>query len=101
VPRSGGGREVKRFLAGQNRQQSGLDPDGGLSDLEATDDGRFRYVKAPQTELVFQAGENGTPATLTTYIEGKVQYHYSRVPSDNLTTTQLQEFIGVYRSDEV
>ena len=64
-----------RVLLGNGNLQSGLDPDGGLSDLEATDDGRFRYVKAPQTELVFQAGENATPVTLTTYIDGKVQYH--------------------------
>jgi hypothetical protein len=69
--------------------------------LEATDDGGFRCVKAPQTELVFQAGENATPATLTTYIDGKVQYHYSCVPSNSLTTIQLHEFTGVYRSDEV
>jgi hypothetical protein len=76
-------------------------PRRGLSDLEATDDGGFRCVKAPQTELVFQAGENATPATLTTYIDGKVQYHYSCVPSNSLTTIQLHEFTGVYRSDEV
>jgi CubicO group peptidase (beta-lactamase class C family) len=93
-------RVMRVRLAGSNLQ-SGLDADGGLSDLEATNDARFRYIKDPQTELVFQDGENGAAATLTTYIGGKMQHHYSRVPSYNPTATQLQEFTGVYRSDEV
>ena len=93
-------RVMRVRLRGGNLQ-SGLDADGRLSDLEATDDARFRYIKEPQTELVFQAGENGAPATLTTYIGGKMQHHYSRVPSYDPTATQLLEFAGVYRSDEI
>ena len=65
-----------RVRLGDGNLQSGLDADGSLSDLEATNDARFRYISAPQTELVFQAGENGAPATLTTYIGGKMQHHY-------------------------
>ena len=60
-----------RVRLGGANLQSGLNADGRLSDLEATSDARFRYVKEPQTELVFQAGENGVPNTLTTYIDGK------------------------------
>jgi CubicO group peptidase (beta-lactamase class C family) len=92
---------IMRVGLGGGHLQSGLNVGGRLSDLEATDDARFRYIKGPQTELVFHAGENGTPATLTTYIDGKIQYHYSRPPSYVPTATQLQEFTGVYRSDEV
>jgi CubicO group peptidase (beta-lactamase class C family) len=93
-------RVMRVRLRGGNLQ-SGLDADGRVSDLEATDDARFRYIKDPQTELVFQAGENGAPAMLTTYIAGKMQHHYSRVPLYDPTATQLQEFTGVYRSDEI
>jgi len=92
---------VMRVRLGGGNLQSGLDADGSVSDLEATADARFRYVKNLQTELVFQAGENEAPATLTTYIDGKLQHHYSRVPSYVPTAAQLQEFTGVYRSEEV
>jgi CubicO group peptidase (beta-lactamase class C family) len=95
------GDRIMRVRLGGGNLQSGLDADGRVADLEATDDARFRYIKDPQTELVFQAGENGTPASLTTYIGGKMQHHYARAPSYAPTTTQLQEFTGVYRSDEV
>jgi hypothetical protein len=81
--------------------QSGLNADGRLSDLEATDNARFRYIKEPQTELVFRADENGTPASLSTYIDGKIQHHYSLMPLYEPTAAQLQEFTGVYRSQEI
>jgi YD repeat-containing protein len=93
-------RVMRVRLAGGSLQ-SGLNADGRVLDLEATDDARFRYIKEPQTELVFQAGENETPATLTTYTDGKMQHRYSRAPSYEPTAAQLQEFTGVYRSDEV
>jgi len=92
---------VMRVRLGSTNLQSGLNADGRLSDLEATSDARFRYTKEPQTELVFQAGGNGAPDTLTTYIDGKMQHHYSRVLPSDPTATQLQEFTGMYRSDEV
>ena len=41
------------------------------------------------------------PATLTSYLDGKQQHRYTRVPSYQPTPAQLQEFTGVYRSDEV
>jgi CubicO group peptidase (beta-lactamase class C family) len=94
------GDRVMRVRLRDGELQSGLEIDGRLSSLEATNDVRFRYVKEPQVELVFQAGENGTPDTLTTYIDGKKQHRYSRVPSYQPTATQLQEFAGMYRSDE-
>src|SRR5712672_1289257 len=65
-------RVMRVRLMGGNLQ-SGLNADGRVLDLEATDDGRFRYIKEPLTELVFQAGENGTPAALTNYTKGKMQ----------------------------
>jgi CubicO group peptidase (beta-lactamase class C family) len=80
---------------------SGLDADGGLGDLEATGDARFRSVRDPRTEFVFAGGDNGAPATLTTYTAGKLQYRYARAPSYAPTSAQLQEFTGVYRSDEI
>jgi hypothetical protein len=92
---------VMRVRLGGTNLQSGLNADGGLSDLEATSDVRFRYTREPQTELVFQAGGNGTPDTLTTYIDGKLQHHYSRVVPAELAATRLQEFTGTYRSDEL
>jgi hypothetical protein len=93
-------RVMRVHLAGTNLQ-SGLNADGRLSDLEATSDARFRYIKSPETELVFQAVGNGAPDTLTTYIDGKMQHHYSRVLPSDPTATQLQELTGIYRSDEV
>jgi CubicO group peptidase (beta-lactamase class C family) len=80
---------------------SGLDVDGRLGDLEAIGDGRFRSVREPQTEFVFEGGGDGAPATLTTYTAGKLQYRYARASSYAPTPAQLQEFTGVYRSDEV
>ena len=96
-----GNDRVMRVQPGPGILQSGLDVDGSLTDLEATDDVRFRYVNFPQTELVFNAAENGTPPTVTTYIDGKMQHRYERVPSYEPTAAELQEFAGVYRSDEV
>ena len=41
------------------------------------------------------------PETLTTYIDGKIQHHYSRVVPSDPSAAQLQDFTGVYRSDEI
>jgi CubicO group peptidase (beta-lactamase class C family) len=92
---------IMRVRLGGGNLQSGLDVDGRVSDLEATNGDRFRYVKEPETELAFEAGENGAPAALTTYSDGKMQHHYARVTSYEPTPAELQEFTGVYRSDEV
>ena len=97
----GEGDRVMRVRLGGGSLRSGLEVDGNLSDLEATSDARFRYISAPQTELVFQDGDNGAPAILTTYIGGKLQYRYTRVPSYDPMDAQLQEFTGIYRSDEI
>jgi YD repeat-containing protein len=95
------GDRVMRVRLGGSNLRGGLDADGSLSDLEATNDARFHYISAPQTELVFQDGENGTPATLTTYVAGKMQHRYARAPSYEPTASQLHEFTGAYRSDEI
>lgn len=97
----GEGDRVMRVRLGGGNLRSGLEADGNLLDLEATTDARFRYVSAPQTELVFQEGDNGAPAMLTTYIGGKMQHRYARAPSYEPTATLLQEFAGTYRSDEI
>jgi len=92
---------IMRVRLAAGNLQSGLDIDGRVLDLEATKGGRFRYIKEPETELAFEPGENGAPTALTTYTDGKMQHHYSRVPSYEPTPAELQEFAGVYRSDEV
>ena len=58
-------------------------------------------MREPQTELVFSGGENGAPATLTTYTDGKLQHSYSRATPYQPSAAQLEEFAGTYRSDEV
>jgi len=95
------GDRVLRVRLRDGELQAGLEADGAVLGLEATGDARFRYTREPQTELVFRAGENGGPATLTTYSNGKLQHSYSRAPSYQPTAAQLQEYTGVYRSDEV
>ena len=61
----------------------------------------FAMCREPQTELVFSGGENGAPATLKTYTDGKLQHSYSRATPFEPSTAQLEEYAGIYRSDEV
>ena len=100
VAREDGDRVYRIRLEG-GRLQGGLGADGGGNELEAIAQDRFRFIKYPQTELVFQAGANGASAELTTFIDGKKQYRYARAPSFEPTAAQLQEYAGIYRSDEV
>ena len=73
------GDRVMRVRFRDGELQSALEADGRVFGVEATGD-TLRYVREPQTELVFSGGENGAPATLTTYTDGKLQQSYSRVP---------------------
>jgi CubicO group peptidase (beta-lactamase class C family) len=95
------GDRVMRVRFRDGELQSGLEADGRANGLEATRDERFRYVREPQTELVFSGGENGAPATLTTYTDGKLQHSYSRAAPYQPSAEELQEYAGTYRSDEV
>jgi len=38
---------------------------------------------------------------VTTYLDGKKAHHYVRVPPYNPTDTELQQFAGTYRAEEV
>jgi CubicO group peptidase (beta-lactamase class C family) len=95
------GDRVMRVRFRDGELQGGLEADGRAFGLEATRDERFRYMREPQTELVFSGGENGAPATLTTYTDGKLQHSYSRAAPYEPSAAELQEYAGVYRSDEV
>jgi len=95
------GDRVMRVRFRDGELQGGLEADGRAFGLEATRDERFRYMREPQTELVFSGGENGSPATLTTYTDGKLQHSYSRAMPYQPSAAELQEFAGTYRSDEV
>jgi CubicO group peptidase (beta-lactamase class C family) len=95
------GDRVMRVRFGDGELQGGLEADGRAFGLEAMRDERFRYMREPQTELVFSGGENGAPTTLTTYTDGKLQHSYSRATPYEPSVAELQEYAGVYRSDEV
>jgi CubicO group peptidase (beta-lactamase class C family) len=95
------GDRVMRVRFRDGELQSGLNVDGRVAGLLAIDEARFRSSTEPRTEFAFKDGENGMPATLTSYLDGKLQHRYSRVPSYQPTAAQLQEFTGRYRSDEV
>jgi hypothetical protein len=95
------GDRVMRVRLKDGVLQGGLNADGSALGLEAAGDARFRYAREPQTELVFRAGENGAPATLTTYTDGKPQHSYSRASPYEPSAAELQEYAGVYRSEEV
>jgi CubicO group peptidase (beta-lactamase class C family) len=95
------GDRVMRVRFRDGELQGGLEADGRAFGLEAMRDERFRYMREPQTELVFSGGENGAPATLTTYTDGRLQHSYSRATPYEPSVAELQEYAGVYRSDEV
>jgi CubicO group peptidase (beta-lactamase class C family) len=80
---------------------AGLGATGAGEDIVAIDQDRFRFIKYPRTELFFQAGANDAPPEVTSSISGKKQYHYTRVGPYEPTAAQLQEFTGVYRSEEI
>jgi len=55
----GEGDRVMRVRLRDGELQSALMPTALALGLEATGEARFRSIREPQTELVFEAGENG------------------------------------------
>ena len=74
---------------------------GKASAMEAIGVDRFRYPINPRTEAAFEEGKAGGPAEVTTYLDGKKAHHYVRVPPYNPTDSELQQFAGTYRAEEV
>jgi YD repeat-containing protein len=73
---------------------------GESYELEALNDNRFRYLVFP-TELEFERSVAGAPIGLTAYVRGMKPLQFSRVSAYEPTNAQLQEFTGVFRSDEI
>jgi hypothetical protein len=69
--------------------------------MEAVGVDRFRYSSYPQTEVAFQEDKAGDSVEVTTYIDGKKQHHYVRVVRYNPTDSELRQFVGTYRGEEV
>lgn len=84
-----------------DRLMAGPGATGTGEDLVAIEENRFRFVKYPRTELLFQAGAGDALPEVTSSTGGKQQYHYTRVAPYEPTPAQLQEFAGTYRSAEV
>jgi CubicO group peptidase (beta-lactamase class C family) len=74
---------------------------GKGSTMEAVGVDRFRYSSYPQTEVAFQEDKAGDSVEVTTYIDGKKQHHYVRVVRYNPTDSELRQFVGTYRGEEV
>jgi hypothetical protein len=69
--------------------------------MEAIGADRFRYQDDPRTEIAFQQGKAGDSTELTSYLDGKKLHYYVRVPPYKPTDSELQQFAGTYRGDEV
>jgi hypothetical protein len=61
---------------------------------------RFRYVVF-QTELSFRQDETGTPAGFTARTKAGKSFQFSRAIAYQPTAAQLEDFTGVFRSDEI
>ena len=77
---------------------------GGLNgkgyELRAISDTRFRYVVF-QTELSFPQDETGTPTGFTARTKEGKSFKFSRAAAYQPTVAQLEDFTGVFRSDEI
>jgi CubicO group peptidase (beta-lactamase class C family) len=77
---------------------------GGLDvkgyELRAIGDTRFRYVVF-QTELSFRQDGTGTPTGFTARTKEGKSFQFSRVTAYQPTAAQLEDFTGVFRSDEI
>jgi hypothetical protein len=80
--------------------QGGIGVYGKGSTLEAIGANRFRCPSNLRTEVAFQEGKAGASAEATTYVNGKKQHHYVRVPPYNPTDSELLQFVGTYRGEE-
>jgi CubicO group peptidase (beta-lactamase class C family) len=75
-------------------------PDGKGYELRAISDTRFRYVVF-QTELSFRQDETGTPTGFTARTKAGKSFQFSRAIAYQPTAAQLEDFTGVFRSDEI
>ena len=74
--------------------------DGKGYELRAISDTRFRYVVF-QTELSFRQDESGTPTGFTARTKAGKSFQFSRAIAYQPTAAQLEDFTGVFRSDEI
>jgi CubicO group peptidase (beta-lactamase class C family) len=74
---------------------------GKGSPIEAIGADRFRYMNYPRTEVAFREDKTGEAVEATTYIDGKMQHRYVRARPYNPTESELRQFVGTYRSNEV
>jgi CubicO group peptidase (beta-lactamase class C family) len=69
-------------------------------ELRAISDTRFRYVVF-QTELSFRQDGTGTPIGFTARTKEGKSFQFSRATAYQPTAAQLEDFTGVFRSDEI
>ena len=69
-------------------------------ELRAIGDTRFRYVVF-QTELSFRQDGTGTPTGFTARNKEGKSFQFSRATAYQPTAAQLEDFTGVFRSDEI
>jgi hypothetical protein len=74
--------------------------DGSAGELTAVSENRFRMAEAP-VELTFEESQSGNPVQLVvTRGEGKPN-RFALVPSFAPSASQLDEYAGVYSSEEI
>jgi hypothetical protein len=75
---------------------------GKGSAMAAIGGGRFGYPDFPRTEVAFQEGGSDENAIeVTTYMDGRKAHHYVRVPPFKPTDSELEQYVGTYRGEEV
>jgi CubicO group peptidase (beta-lactamase class C family) len=74
--------------------------DGKGYELRAISDTRFRYVVF-QTELSFRQDETGAPTGFTARTKAGKSFQFSRAIAYQPTSAQLEDFTGVFHSDEI
>jgi CubicO group peptidase (beta-lactamase class C family) len=89
--------QVLRISVRAGRLQLG---DGSAGDLTAISENEFKMAKAP-VELTFEPSGSGNPLQLLVKRgEGKPN-HFALVPSFAPSASQLDEYAGVYSSEEI
>jgi len=95
------GDRVFVVTSSNGKLQGNIGVYGRASTMDAIGADRFRYPINPRTEVAFEEGKAGGPAEVTTYLDGRKAHHYVRVPPYNPSDSELQQFAGTYRADEV
>ena len=89
--------QVLRISVNAGKLQIG---DGDAGELTAVSENQFRMAKAP-VELTFEPLQSGNPLQLLVKRgEGKPN-HFALVPSFAPSASQLQEYAGMYSSEEI